>query len=145
LTTIRRAALALLTRREHSEHELNQKLLDKEFNNTEIAEVIARLKQEGLVSDARFVEAFIHYKRGRGLGPLRIRLELIQRGIAEDLIEEELKIADNSWLIDARHVWRKRFKNRLPHDAKSRAQQMRFLHYRGFTIEHINRIFHSDE
>lgn len=98
-----------------------------------------------MLSDLRFTEAFIHDKRAKGYGPIRIRLELMQRGIAEDLIEDELKIADNSWLIDARKVWQKRFKNRIPHDHKSRAQQMRFLQYRGFTNEHINRLFHSDE
>ncbi len=103
------------------------------------------LATENLVNDARFIENFTHYRRSKGYGPLRIRAELIERGIAQDLIEHHLKILDNTWLDDAHRVWQKRFKNSLPHDFKSRARQMRFLQYRGFTSEHINFIFHSDD
>ncbi len=89
------------------------------------------------------MESFIHYRRARGYGPLRIRAELLERGVPEDLIEHHLKITDNAWLDDARKAWQKRFKYRLPHDFKSRAQQMRFLQYRGFTSEQINPLFQS--
>ncbi len=87
------------------------------------------------------MESYIHYRRARGYGPLRIRAELLERGIAQDLIEHQLNITDNAWLEDVRKVWQKRFKNRLPQDMKARGQQMRFLFYRGFTGEQINRLF----
>lgn len=91
------------------------------------------------------MEDFIHFRRARGYGPLRIRAELLERGIAQNLIEHHLKITDNAWLEGVRKAWQKRFKNRLPHDFKSRAQQMRFLHYRGFTPEQINQLLHNDD
>lgn len=135
----------MLARREHSTKELHRKLLEREFNSADIHTALASLESERLLSDQRFTEAFVHYRRNRGYGPIRIRAELLERGIAEDLIEQHLNFADNTWLNDAREVWKKRFKNRKPHDYKSRAQQMRFLQYRGFTQEHINRLFHSDD
>lgn len=135
----------MLARREHSEQELYSALIGKKFDSSAIHDVLAHLKSEGLLSNQRFTEAYVHYRRTKGYGPIRIRFELLERGITEDLIEQHIKIADNTWLNDAREVWKKRFKNRMPHDYRSRAQQMRFLQYRGFTQEHINSIFHSDE
>jgi len=138
---IRRTAYNLLARREHSETELLRKLKTKGFSDTDCHPVIHALIQEGLLSNHRFTENYIHYRRSKGYGPLRIRNELMERGIAEDLIEHHLNIADNAWFAEARKAWQKRFKNKLPSDFKSRAQHMRFLHYRGFTQEQIEQIF----
>lgn len=134
-----------MARRDHSVTELSRKLQRKDFTQSDIDAVLGALCQEGLLNDARFAESYIRYRRGRGYGPLRIRAELIERGIAQDLIAEPLNAADESWLEDARKAWQKRFKNRLPEDMKARAQQTRFLLYRGFTGEHVNRLFHSNE
>lgn len=135
----------MLARRDHSQSELFRKLHEKYFNETEIHTELAALAEEGTLSDTRFIENFIHYKRIRGYGPLRIRAELIERGIVEDLIEHHLDITDNAWLDDVRNVWQKRFKNGLPRDFKTRVQQMRFLQYRGFTREQIDSIFRSED
>lgn len=131
----------LLARREHSESELLRKLRAKEHPIDEIKAVISQLAQEGLVSNTRFIEGYIHYRCNRGYGPIRIRAELIERGISEDFIEHHLNIADNAWFINVRTVWQKRFKGELPRDYKTRAQHMRFLFYRGFTQEHIESVF----
>lgn len=141
---IRQTALNLLARREHSNAELFRKLRTKQFNGDDIKKVIEALEQEGLLSNARFMESFIHHRRQKGFGPLRIQAELIERGIPESLIEQELKIADNAWFTEAYRVWKKRFKNNPPTDFKARAQQMRFLHYRGFTHEQIEYVFESE-
>lgn len=135
----------MLARREHSATELSRKLQRKAFNQEDINTVLTTLRQKGLLDDKRFIENYIHYRRTRGYGPLRIHAELLERGISQDLIEHQLKITDNAWLEDVRKAWKKRFKSCLPHDFKSRAQQMRFLHYRGFTSEQINQLFHSDD
>jgi regulatory protein len=134
----------LLARREHSDSELVRKLRVKEFAETDIRLALNQLAEEGLQSNSRFMENYIHYRSNKGYGPLRIRGELLERGIAEDLIEHHLNITDNAWLINVRKVWQKRFKSQLPHDFKARAQQMRFLHYRGFTHEQIDSIFSEE-
>lgn len=135
----------LLARREHSEKELLQKLRLKDFSEPDIQQVIQALVSEKLLSNSRFLENYIHHRRAKGFGPLRIQAELIARGIHEELIEHHLKITDNAWLADIQQVWKKRFKNRLPQDFKARAQQMRFLQYRGFTSEQIDSVFTSDD
>ena len=140
---IRQSALNLLARREHSATELSRKLRAKKYDPNLITIVINALQQEGLLSHTRFVENYIHHRRTKGIGPLRIQAELQERGIPEDMIEQELNIADNTWLTEAQRAWKKRFKNLIPTDYKARAQQMRFLHYRGFTPEQIEQVFES--
>lgn len=139
----RETALALLARREHSADELSRKLRLKNFEPDEIETTVQTLEQEGLLSNTRFIEQFIHQRRIKGVGPLRIQAELIERGIPESLIEQELNITDNAWLAEARRVWQKRFKHTMPTDFKSRAAMMRFLQYRGFTREQIESVFKS--
>ncbi len=138
---IRRAAMDYLARREHSEKELFNKLRVKGFPEEAIQSVLAALIQENLLSQDRFIENYIHFRRAKGFGPIRIHAELTQRGISEELIDHHLKIADNAWFDHVQDVWRKRFKNEMPRDMKTRAKQMRFLYARGFTIEQINRVF----
>lgn len=60
------------------------------------------------------------------------------------MIEHQLEISDNAWLENVRHVWQKRFKNKLPNDFKTRAQQVRFLQYRGFTREQIESVLTTE-
>lgn len=141
---IRRAAMNLLARREHSETELFRKLHVKKYPEAETRAVISQLSQEGLLSNRRFIENYIHSRRTKGYGPMRILAELLERGLTEDFIEHHLNMSDNAWFIDAHNVWKKRFKGQQPSDFKTRAQQMRFLHYRGFTHEQIERVFKND-
>lgn len=145
IALVRRTAFSLLARRDHSLYELSRKLTLKNFDAKDINTVISALCQEGLLNDERFTENYIRARRIKGYGPIRIQAELLERGIAQDLIEHQLKIIDNAWLDAVRKTWQKRFKNRLPQDQKSRAQQMRFLYYRGFTSEQIKQLFHSDD
>ena len=145
LADIRRAALNLLARREHSKTELCRKLLKKNFSSAEVDLVLNGLAEKGLLNENRFIENFIHYQRNRGFGPIRIRADLLERGIKENLIEHHLEIKDNAWLSSLRHVWQKRFKNGLANDYKTRAQQMRFLQYRGFTHDQIKSVMNNDE
>lgn len=135
----------LLARREHSETELIQKLRKRDFIDTDIRIALHQLTEEGLQSNARFIENYIHSRQNKGYGPLRIHGELLDRGIKEDFIEHHLNITDNTWFINVRKVWQKRFKSQRPRDFKARAQQMRFLQYRGFTHAQIESIFTSED
>ncbi len=107
----------------------------------EIAAVLAVLQQEGVVNDLRFVESYVRYRQARGYGPQRIRQELLTQGIAKEMIEEWLDIADNAWFAEAKKAWQKRFRGKPALDSNSRAKQLRFLQYRGFTPEQIKNIF----
>ncbi|VAW48835.1 Regulatory protein RecX, partial [hydrothermal vent metagenome] len=78
---IRRVAIDLLSRREHSSFELARKLAIRSFDALEIDEVLVKLRDEGLQSDVRFTEAYVYFRIQKGYGPIRIQADLKQRGI----------------------------------------------------------------
>ena len=136
---VRLAAMNLLARREHSQQELHRKLANKGFEPADIRPALATLSEEGLLSDERFTEAFINSRLKRGSGPIKIAMELQQRGVSDELVNIYLDERDALWAESAVTVRAKRFGPNLPDDFKERARQMRFLQYRGFTIQQIQR------
>jgi regulatory protein len=140
----RLSAMNSLSRREHSEYELSSKLQSKNFSPELIRVVIDQLIIDNLLSNARYCENYIRFRRNKGYGPKRIRIELQARRVPTEMIEEMLDITHNSWFLEAKNVLFKRFKKIKPIDFSARSQQMRFLQYRGFTSDHINALFHSD-
>jgi len=133
------AAMNLLARREHSQQELQQKLIKKGFESRDISPVLTILVDEGLLSNERFTEAFINSRLQRGSGPVKIAMELQQRGISDELVNNYLDERDTQWTKIAIEVRAKRFGTAPPQDFKERARQMRFLQYRGFTMSQIQR------
>jgi len=145
LEKLKRHALFLLARRDHTSLELSQKLSRKGYPEADIATVLTNLEQAGLINARRFTESYTHYRRGKGYGPRRIAMELQAKGVAEAMIAEQVKITDNTWFADIRTIWRKHFKGRLPADQQQRAKQLRFLYNRGFTQDQINSIFKNTD
>ena len=134
--TIRVAAMDYLSRREHATHELFQKLVAKEeYGADDITEALTRLAEQGLLSDERFTEAFINQRLNRGYGPLKIRSELRQKGVSDDMIGAFLDERDAQWQDSALAVRIKKFGSEKPFDLKETARQTRFLQSRGFSHE----------
>jgi len=141
---IRLKAMDFLAQREYGCQELQQRLLQRDYASDLVATEVAQLVAEGLLSDERFVESFVASKRRRGQGPIRIRAELRERGISQELIDAWLDVRDPEWLDVLREVHDKRFAGQLPGSMSERARQQRFLNYRGFTAEQIKRLFKQD-
>lgn len=142
--SVRMSAMDMLARREHSSGELRRKLAGKDYSAEEIAQTLAELSAENLLSDRRFAEAFIHARVGRGYGPARIAAELRQREISEALIDECLAACEEDWLACAVRVRVKKFGRALPGDYAQRARQARFLQYRGFRSDTIRHVLKDD-
>ncbi|NNJ84554.1 MAG: regulatory protein RecX [Gammaproteobacteria bacterium] len=137
---VRQKALSLLARREHSTLELSRKLVAKGIEQGLAAAVVSQLHQKDLVSDARFTEGFVRWRMTNGYGPIRIRHELRERGINEDMAARYLPRDEEQWLDSIAKVKHKRFGETKPADYRDRARQMRFLMYRGFTSEQIRKV-----
>jgi len=103
------------------------------------------LAAEGLQSDERFTESYIHHRIDRGYGPLRIRRELQERGVGEDLLEAALDSLETDWHQAAALVREKKFGSAPPSDFKEQSRQSRFLQYRGFSGEQIERLFRTSD
>ena len=126
-----------LARREYGQTELIRKLADKGFDRDVAANAVAQLTEDGLQSDERFSESFVQSRINQGKGPVRIRIDLGQKGIGDSIVEVALEEADPDWRALAREQRIKKFGPVLPTDFKEKARQMRFLQYRGFEQGHI--------
>jgi regulatory protein len=134
-------ALRWLTGREHGSRELHEKLVAKGCAAAIATQVVDGLKAERLLSDERFIEALIAARRRRGYGPLRIREQLKDKGVDEEAIGRWLDLAAREWDEDVKQVRSRKFGGKLPKTYAERARQARFLQYRGFTFDQIQRAF----
>jgi regulatory protein len=130
----------LLARREHGRFELTRKLRQRGAPDELIEPALDRLAEEGLLSEARYLESFIRYRSGAGYGPARIREELGQRGLNRSDIEQALRESEVDWAALLRDTWQRKFAGQRPQDPRTRAQQTRFLAYRGVPMDMIGRL-----
>lgn len=137
---VRRAAMDLLARREHGRVELERKLRQRGAPSELIASELDRLAEEGLLSEARYLESFISYRARSGYGPARIREDLTQRGLQRADVDQALRVCGMDWGSLLRDVWERKFAAQLPTDPKERARQTRFLLYRGYSMDMVGRL-----
>lgn len=137
---VRRAAMDLLARREHGRVELTRKLRKRGAPQELIEAALQRLSEEGLLSEARYLENFVAYRARAGYGPQRIREELGQRGLERSDIDQALRESAIDWFESLRETWQRKFAGQLPTDARERAKQGRFLAYRGYSLDMIGRL-----
>jgi len=129
---IRRSAMDLLARREHSRLELARKL-NKRFSQYELIEIVLdQLVQDQLLSDKRFTEAYVSYRKRAGFGPVKIASELRERGINDALADKFLYQNSEDWRASAAAAKQKKFGVNTAIDLKEKLRQHRFLLYRGF-------------
>lgn len=133
-------ALRLLGQREHSRRELVAKLGGKGVDGSTAELVVDDLRGRGLQSDERFTESFVHSRLSRGQGPVRIRRDLAQRGIDDDLADDALSMPAEQWLDLAAEVRQRKFGGDPPDGRDDWNRQARFLSQRGFPSDLIYRV-----
>lgn len=102
------------------------------------------LVAEGSLSDERLAETVARARRRRGYGPMRIRKDLEQKGLADHAIARWTDAPMHDWLAEIERVRRKKFGERQPRDFEERARQARFLQRRGFTYDQILRALDAE-
>lgn len=136
---VRRAAMDLLARREHSVQELHRKLRQRGAEPELITVELQKLVDEGLLSEQRYLESYIRSRALSGRGPVRIREELSQRGLTRQDIELGLEEADINWQEQLQDLWQRKFGEK-PADQKAFGKQARFLLYRGYPMDWVQRL-----
>ena len=138
--TIYNKALDIISRREHSQRELSNKLI-KKFNIPELVDlVILSLLDKNLINDYRFCEAYVVARKRKGFGPKKIIYELISRGVTENIASEAIN-QEGGWRDAASKVFNKKFKAGIGKDFKEQNKQKGFLQNRGFSFEEIDSVF----
>ena len=132
-------AYRYLGRREHSLRELKDKLLRRGVPAGVVAETVADLESEGLVSNQRFAESYTRSRISKLFGPLKIRAELMKRGIDSGLVDQVLAQYHDDWTDIAQQWVLKRSRSEL--DRNEKARLYRSGTSRGFSHEHMMRAF----
>ena len=136
-------ALRLLSQREHSRKELEQKLKPHEETPGELAEALDFLADKDFINEKRVVESVVN-RRSSKLGAARVRQELMAKGLPADDIAEAVEAMRSTELERALLVWRKKF-GAPPVDASDRGKQVRFLVSRGFAPDVVRRVVAGDD
>ena len=139
-TSAKQVAVRLLARREHSAEELRQKLTKREFEADEIATALLELRQGDWQSDERYAEAYIRVRRLKGFGPIRVASELRERGVDELVVDRYLLAEDDIWWQTLVHEYQKKYHGSQFEDYQEKAKRMRFLQYRGFSLDQIHEV-----
>jgi regulatory protein len=85
-------AVRALMRRAHSVHEMKQKLERWSDNRLLVQVVMARLKENGMIDDARYAKQFARQRtEGRKQGKFRVARDLRARGVPDRHIDPALK------------------------------------------------------
>jgi len=129
-------AVRLLSRRDHSRLEIQQKLKQRSCSKELIDKVVSECERLNYINEERTARIYISQLARRGFGFRRIRLELKKKGLAGDGFEAIIK--DSSSEIDEKEIAEKIIQKKMKHfkregDHKKRRDKIyRFLYARGF-------------
>jgi len=142
------AAIKILMRRAHSVSEMKKALIRRTTDEELIQKVLGRLKQNGLMDDARYAKQFARQRtRIRKQGKFRVARELRARGVPDRHIE--FALAEAAAETDEGALVRQRIERKLkslgdslkgtPFNDKKIASLYRSLLRAGFASETIGR------
>lgn len=136
---LRIKCIDLLARREYSYAELETKLLPLNEDETLVYQVLDWMVEHGYQSDERFSNMYVRSKGVSGYGPIRIRLELTQKGVKEYLIEQAFEENQDEviWADEVDRLIEKKVKGNDLSDPKFKKKVMGFLQRRGFSLDQI--------
>jgi regulatory protein len=136
-------AVRALMRRAHSVHEMKQKLERRSDNKLLVQVVMARLKENGQIDDAKYAKQFARQRtEGRKQGKFRISRDLRARGVPDRHIDAALKESaeqnDEATMVRQR-IERKLRAYRGEIDEKKMASIYRSLLRTGFSADVVRR------
>ncbi|MEQ1559844.1 MAG: regulatory protein RecX [Methyloglobulus sp.] len=138
---IRAQCLRLLTRREHSQKEIKNKLVIKGYESNQVLAVLEELGQQNWQDDTRYAESYARVRSQKGFGPIRIAYELRQQGVNPGIIDNILTTTTESWMKLLLDVYTKKYPGEVAANHAERGKRIRFLQQRGFSNTMINTLF----
>jgi regulatory protein len=140
------AAMRALMRRAYSIHQMKAYLEQRAEDKGHVAAVIARLREQNYIDDARYAAEFTRQRtQSRGQGRFRIASELRARGVPDRHIDAALEAGASE--TDEAALIRKRIQRKLAHmplplDQKKLASLYRSLLRAGFPADIIRAELH---
>lgn len=132
------ASLHLITRRSHSEYELQQKLHYKEYSYESIENVIQRLREYGYINDDELAKnLFNKYLQAGKYSLKQIAFKMKQRGLSDAIIHNIISACDKEEWQSALKIVSIRFKIV---DVTTKEKIYRYLATKGFSSTSISKV-----
>lgn len=136
---LKRKAVELLARREYSYAEIEKKLLPLTTVEDNAYAALDWLLEHGLQSDERFACSYVRSKALAGYGPVRIRMELSQKGVAEKWVQAAFEACEQEvdWSEQVDQLIDKKTRTLDITNPKEKNKVLGFLQRRGFNLDQI--------
>ena len=137
---IRKKLLDLLSRREHSKHELILKLERRVESVEKLKDELNKLSEEKLQSDLRFSESYIRSRYNSGFGPKRIKYDLSLRKVNDSIITNAFDQTDLNWTEKLKKENVKKYGVDKSENMQELSKRVKFFVQRGFEREMIRKV-----
>ena len=138
-------AMHILERTDKTEAQLRRKLEESEYPKEAVESAIAYVTSYGYLDDRRYAEHYIEWKK-QGKGKARLKMELVQKGISREIIEEVLESTDFGESREMiRQIILKKRKTDIPINEKEKQRLYGFLMRKGFSSSDILAVMREEE
>ena len=130
--------------RDRSVLEVRRKMAELKLSEQESEQMMQELLEDGFVDDARFAESFVRGKMTYNRwGRVKIRAELLQRGVSSAIITEQLNDLDNDLYERNLQYLISRWHRENP--GADKAKLYRHLMSKGYTYDEIRQCASNHE
>ncbi|MFQ5597483.1 MAG: regulatory protein RecX [Nitrospiria bacterium] len=137
--------LSILSHRDRSVFEITSKLKEKGFSDPIITELITYLQEIGLLDDADLIRKWSRMRlEHHGFGPIRLRNELLSKGLARDAVDTFIDGLTGEWdpiRLAENALWRKYKNPTALQTASSRRRAFAYLKRKGHRTDAIRSAF----
>ena len=127
--------LKYVSRKLCTKKQVSDYLLKKGFLENSVNFALDKLIEYNYINDAEFTRAYVNYS-GESKGMLKIKYDLINKGVDRGTVEEEIESIANIQNDVCKKVSEK-YMLKKEHDIKTKAALYRYLASKGFTQEAI--------
>ncbi|QVI37511.1 recombination regulator RecX [Lacticaseibacillus casei] len=119
--------LNYINHQSRTRHEVKERLAKEEFPEDVISQILQRLTELGFLNDAEYVQRYLEANSKMGeAGPRMVRHKLEQKGIAADLLTEQLAaIPSTTWTEAAVRAGQKNLRHHQNRAFKDQLQRLR--------------------
>ena len=139
-------AMHLLEKMDRTKADLRRKLEHSGYPAKAVEGAIAYVESFHYIDDARYAAAYIDCQKNRK-GKARLKMELLQKGVASEIIDAALENAEED--MDSKEVIRKMLQKKRrgegPMDDKEKQRLYGFFMRKGFSSSDILSVFREKE
>ncbi|WP_306519780.1 regulatory protein RecX [Rheinheimera sp.] len=129
---LKKIAIDLLSRRDHSRQELAQKLKQKGGLDDDIQQLLDWCCAENYQSDERYAALLVRSKINKGYGPLYLSQAAREQGINKELLTRTIETLEIDWFELALAQYQKKYQGKPVEDFQDKQKRMGYLQRRGF-------------